>query len=99
MSEYERAAETDFFRTGDKTHTNSKHVQVANVYIQGCIMSFANILNCIQLWLILVKVMKRAAMWKLPWMYKRIADRRHVKQFFIGSALKPHSETLRPHGF
>jgi len=33
------------------------------------------------------------------WRYKRNADRRDGKRVFIGSALKPHSETLLPHGF
>jgi len=59
-------------------------------------MSFAQHPDCIQLWLILLKAMKRAAMWKLLWRYKPKADRRYIKQLFNGSALKPHSETLRP---
>ena len=33
------------------------------------------------------------------WGYKRDADRRYVKQVFIGSAFQPHYEILRPNGF
>jgi len=49
MLEYKRDARTDFFRTGDTEHTNLTHKQVANVYMQCCIMSFAQHLDCIQL--------------------------------------------------
>ena len=36
----------------------SNHIQVTNVYMQCCLMSFAKHLDCFQLWLIIVKVIK-----------------------------------------
>jgi hypothetical protein len=55
-SEWEKAAETDVFRTGDTEHKNSHHIQVTTVYMQCCRISFAQPLDCMQVCLTFVKI-------------------------------------------